>query len=112
MFKKRNFSVYDDFKTGFFYKLSLALGIILLLIYVFLKILSLLVSEDDGGFVGLLHNLANSGFAEPVIAFSIILLGVGFILYFFHLQFIKLGKIADDVEKDLADLEEKEEVAK
>jgi len=111
MFKKKNFSVYDDFKTGFFSKLSLALGVFLLLAYVFLKIASLLTGKENGGFFGLIYDLANSGFAESVIAFSIVFLGVGFVLYFLHLQFIKLAKIADDFKEELSNLEEKEEVA-
>ncbi len=111
MFKKRNFSVYNDFRTGFFSKISLALGVFLLIVYAFLKIVSLLASENNGGFLGLIYDLANSGFAESVIAFSIVFLGVGFVLYFLHLQFVKLAKISDDLEEELGDLEEKEEVA-
>jgi hypothetical protein len=29
-----------------------------------------------------------------------VFLGVGFILYFFHLQFVKLSKIADEIENE------------
>ena len=111
MFKKRIFSVYDDFRTGLFSKLSLFLGVILLLIYVFLKIVSFLIGEDSGSFFSLIYDLANYGFAESVIAFSIVFFGIGFVLYFLHLQFVKLAKIADEFEEDLKNLEEKEDVA-
>lgn len=109
MFKKRNFSVYDDFKTGFFSKLSLVLGAFLLIIYVFLMGISLFSSEESGGFFGLIYDLAHYGFAESVIAFSIVFIGVGFVLYFLHLQFVKLAKIADDFEEELKDIDSKEE---
>jgi len=112
MFKKRNFSVYDDFKTGLFSKLSLLLGVFLLIFYVFLKIVSLFIGKDNGGFFGLINDLTNSGFAESVIAFSIVFLGAGFVLYFLHLQFVKLAKIADDLKEELSDLEEKEEAVR
>ena len=37
---------------------------------------------------------------DSMIAFSIIFLGVGVILYFFQCQFAKLAKIADEIECD------------
>jgi len=96
--KKKYHSVYDDFKTGFFCKFSLFLGFGLLIVYVFLKVSSLLINQNDTGFFRLIYDGANSGYADSLIAFSILLIGVGFILYFLHCQFAKLAKIADEIE--------------
>ena len=99
MFKKKHFSVYDDFKTGFLYKLSFFIGLILLIAYIFLKIVSFFSNESGAGLIGTLYELSQSGFADSAIAFSIVFIGLGFILYFFHRQFAKLAKIADEIER-------------
>ena len=100
MFKERRFSAHEDFKTGIFCKLSLFLGFFLLLFYVFLKIISLFIGQNNTGFIQTIYDLSQSSVADSIIAFSIVFLGVGFILYFFHLQFVKLSKIADEIENE------------
>jgi len=100
MFKKRNISVYDDFRTGFFYKLSLFLGLLLLFVFVFLKVSSSFMGKEDAGFLRLIYDFSQSSYADSIIAFSIVFLGIGFILYFFHCQFAKLAKIADEIENE------------
>ena len=100
MFKERRFSAHEDFRTGIFCKLSLFLGFFLLLFYVFLKIISLFIGQNNTGFLQTIYDLSQSSVADSIIAFSIVFLGVGFILYFFHLQFVKLSKIADEIENE------------
>jgi hypothetical protein len=100
MFKERRFSAHEDFRTGIFCKLSLFLGCFLLLFYVFLKIISLFIGQNNTGFIQTIYDLSQSSVADSIIAFSIVFLGVGFILYFFHLQFVKLSKIADEIENE------------
>jgi len=100
MFKERRFSAHEDFRTGIFCKLSLFLGFFLLLFYVFLKIISLFIGRNNTGFIQTIYDLSQSSVADSIIAFSIVFLGVGFILYFFHLQFVKLSKIADEIENE------------
>ena len=100
MFKKKHFSVYDDFKTGLLYKIFLSLGLILLLIFVFFKGLSLFLDQESTGLPRLIYDFSHSGIIESIVAFSIIFLGVGIILYFFHCQFVKLAKIADEIENE------------
>jgi len=100
MFKKRNISVYDDFRTGFFYKFSLFLGLFLLFVFVFFKVSSLFISQEDTGFLQLIYNFSRSSYVDSIIAFSIIFLGIGIILYFFHCQFAKLARIADEIENE------------
>ncbi len=100
MFKERRFSAHEDFRTGIFCKLSLFLGFFLLLFYVFLKIISLFIGQNNTGFIQTIYDLSQSSVADSIIAFSIVFLGVGFILYFFHLQFVKLSKIADEIENE------------
>jgi Zn-dependent protease with chaperone function len=85
MAKKHFFSAHNDFKTGFFYKF---------IIYLIEKLLHPIGLSDDG--VG------------TILAFAILGLGFGFILYFFSRQFTKLSQIAEEVEQDesLGDEEE------
>ena len=84
MLKKRNISVYSDFKTGFFYKFFLLLGLLLLIFYIIqLAIPLIIINEDVLGII---------------LAFSILLLGAGIIAYFFNYQFAKLAEIADEIE--------------
>jgi hypothetical protein len=97
MVKKHLFSAHDDLKTGVFCKFFLILGCILFIIY--------LVEV-------LLHPVGLSdGITGIVLAFAILSLGLGLILYFFSCQFAKLSKIADEVENDesLIDKEETKE---
>jgi len=98
MAKERRFSAYHDFRTGFFYKLSIILGIILIIIYASLKIASSFIKEESTGLVKTLYDFSQSSRSEAIIAFAIILLALGVILYFFHYQFGKLAEIAEDIE--------------
>jgi hypothetical protein len=86
MLKKRNISVYSDFKTGFFCKILLFLGFILIFFYV-IQWATNLISIDEN-------------VSGIILAFSILFLGIGIILYFFNCQFAKLSEIADEVENE------------
>jgi len=97
MVKKHLFSPHNDMNTGFFYKFFLTLGCILLIIY--------LVET-------LLHPVGLSdGVKGTILAFAILSLGFGVLLYFFSRQFAKLSQIAEEVENDesLIDKEETKE---
>ena len=100
MFKERHFSVHNDFRTGFFSKLSIIFGIFLLIFYVFLNVISLFIDQNKTGFFQLLYDISQSSITNSIIAFSIVFLGVGLILYFFHFLFVRLSKIADEIEND------------
>jgi hypothetical protein len=97
MAKKHFFSAHYDFKTGFFYKFFLILGCILFIIYLVETLLHPIGLSDDG--IG------------TILAFVILCLGLGLILYFFSRQFTRLSKIAEEVEQDesLGDEEETKE---
>jgi hypothetical protein len=99
MVKKKKLSVYNDLRTGFFYKLCLLIGIFLLIFYIFLRIISLL-DENVKNSLWIFYNLSKFSTIDSILAFSIILLGVGFIFYFIHLQFIKLSNIAKEIENE------------
>ncbi len=99
MFKKRYFSAKDDLKTGFFCKLTLFFGLVLFLIYLFTKISALIIGEDSIGLAKQIYDFSQTSAPNSILAFSIILLGIGVILYFFYCQFAKLAKIADEIEK-------------
>jgi len=86
MIKQRNLSVYKDHKTGLFFKISIIFGILLL-------------------FIGLVFRVSSTTFLsqaniDAILAFSIIFIFVGLILYFFHYQFLKLSEIAEEIEKE------------
>ena len=100
MFKKRNISIYNNLKTSFFCKFSLILGIMLLFIFVFFKLSSLLIGENSTGVSQIIYDLSQSVYMEIAIAFSIIFLGVGVILYFFNCQFAKLAEITKELEDE------------
>jgi hypothetical protein len=86
MFKKRNISVYSDLKTGFFCKLLFIIGIILLIFYIVQKTIP---------FVDISESILGS-----ILAFAILTLGLGIILYLLSRQFAKLAKIAEEIEKE------------
>ena len=71
----------------------LALGIILLLFYIIDSLTQIF---------GI-----NSSTLGTILAFAIILIGVGLILYFFSCQFNKLATIADEIEQEGVSEEEK-----
>jgi hypothetical protein len=55
-----------------------------------------------------IYEFSQTTIPVSLLAFSFIFLAVGIILYFFHCQFAKLAKIADEIEKG-EDIEEKAE---
>ena len=83
MIKKRTISLYGKSKNKFFSKCFLILGVFLLIIFIILYALSLFETQ-----------------ASTILAFSIIFLFIGVILYFFHVQFAKLAKIAEEMENE------------
>jgi hypothetical protein len=86
MIKRRLISAHSDLKTGFFCKFFLILGVVLLVIAVLqYGVRSLSLGDAVDG---------------AILAFGIISVGLGFLLYFFSCQFAKLSSIADDIEHD------------
>jgi len=98
MTKKRHFSVYNDFRTGFFCKLSIFLGLTLIALYIIIKAFSFFIKEESSSLLQNIYNFSQSGRCESILAFSLILIAVGVILYFFHCQFGKLAEIAEEIE--------------
>jgi hypothetical protein len=107
MFKKRYFSTKDDFKTGFLCKFTLFVGILLLIIFIFFKVSSFIIGEESSGFVRQIYDFSQTIYPNSILAFSMIFLFVGIVLYFFSCQFAKLAKIAEEIEKgdEFEDLE-------
>ena len=84
MLKKRYFSAKYDFKTGFLCKFAIFLGILFLVI--------------SGIFLGI-SEFSGTSYPESFLALSVIMFAIGIIMYFLHCQFVKLGKIVDEVER-------------
>jgi hypothetical protein len=97
MIRHRNFSAYNDFKTGILYKLMIFLGIIFLVIFIFLELLKKL-SKDYSGLLKYFYDLSISNFPGIIISISILLISFGIILYFFNRQFSKLAEIAEEID--------------
>jgi len=100
MFTRKYHSAYSDFRTGFLYKFSLSIGLLLLFVYLFLKFSSLLLNAESTGLLYSIYDFSQSSYSGSIIAFSILFFSIGAILYFFHRQFSKLAKIANEIEKD------------
>lgn len=83
--KKRTLSVYSDHKTGFFCKLCIIIGILLLIIYLL---------ETTAHIFGL-----TDGTTGSMLGFSVLLLGIGILLFFFSYLFGKLAQIAEEIEQ-------------
>ncbi len=100
MIKKRYFSIHSDFKTGILCKISFFIGLILLIIFIFLKIVSFIAGSESSGFFEQIYNFSQTSSINTILAFSILLIGASVILYFFSCQFAKLSKIAEDLENE------------
>ena len=100
MFNKKYHSVHSDFKTGITCKFAFFLGTILLIIFGFFKISSFLIGSGSSGVLQPIYDFSQTTYPDSILAFSIISFFIGFILYFFHCQFAKLAKIADEIEKE------------
>jgi hypothetical protein len=82
-------------KTGFFCRFFIVLGIILLGVYLLERFLHPIGLAD--------------GVTGALLAFAILCIGLGVILYFFVCQFAKLSAIAEEVETDESLCDEEEE---
>ena len=68
------------------------------IIFIFLKVSSYIIGAGESGFLGQLYDFSQTTYPNSILAFSIILIFVGVVLYFFNCQFEKLAKIADEIE--------------
>jgi len=98
MVKIKYFSVYNDFRTGLFCKISFILGFILLIVYAIIKIIFFVSDENSSGFIKTIYDFSQNSQSDAIIAFSLLFFALGVILLFFHYQFAKLAKIAEDIE--------------
>ena len=101
MFKKRYHSVHNDFKTGILCKITIFGGIILLIIYVLITLLSFIFGSESSGFLNQIYSFSQSSYMSTILAFSILMIGASIILYFFSCQFAKLSEIAKDIENEV-----------
>ena len=100
MVKKRYFSAKSDFKTGFFCKFFIYLGIVFILLFLLFTIVSFFDIGKNSEFLRPLYDISTNSVPESILAFSIIFIAVGIIMYFFNCQFAKLAKIADEIENE------------
>ena len=98
MLKERYFPVNYDFRTWLYFKLFLFFGILFSAIYVFFKIISLIIGENNSGFILELFKFSQTDILNSFLPFSIIFYAIAVIFYYFNYQFSKLEKIADEIE--------------
>ena len=103
-FKNKKRAVEQYRKTsGFLSKISLFLGLLLLIVFIVLKIVSFMGPDAA------MYDVANSNVPGIAISFSVILIAVAIIMYFFDYQFSKLEKIIEEVESGKGPIFEDEE---
>ncbi|MEF8879157.1 MAG: hypothetical protein V5A64_02040 [Candidatus Thermoplasmatota archaeon] len=97
---KKFYSTHNDFTTGLLSKITITLGVILLILFIFLKTIAFFFAASNNIFFSFVYGVAYSDISGSMIAFSVLLIGVGVILCFIHTQFAKLAEIASEVEKN------------
>ena len=98
MLKKRYFSTHHNFKTGILCKLTLFLGFLFLIIYLIFLVISLVLNNENTGFLKQLFDISQSTIPLSLVSLAALLIFFGVLLYFFSCQFAKLEKIADEIE--------------
>jgi len=93
--KERIWSYKSGLKTFFLSKILLIIGVVLAFLYIFIYILDVLNLENANS---VFYYLTSSKISEIILAFSILSIGLGIIVYFFYTQFKKLSDIAEDIE--------------
>jgi amino acid transporter len=106
MLKERKYSIDNDFQTGLFSKITFILGVFLLILYLFFKIIAFFY-HNSTGLLKDIYNISISSTTDTIGAFSIIFIAVSIILYFFKKQFNKLSEIAEEIENENKDGETK-----
>jgi len=89
--KKKSVNQYRKTSSSLF-KITLFLGISLLIVFIILKVMSFMGSDSK------FYELSNSTVPGTIISISILFLAVSVIMYFFDYQFSKLEKIIEEVE--------------
>lgn len=93
IFKNKKKSVKQYRKTSSnLFKITLFLGISLLIVFIVLKVMSFMGPDSE------FYELSNSTVPGTIISISILFLAVSVIMYFFDYQFSKLEKIIEEVE--------------
>ncbi|MHA1355394.1 MAG: hypothetical protein ACTSR1_09510 [Candidatus Heimdallarchaeota archaeon] len=103
--KKKSVSQYRKTSSSLF-KITLFLGIFLLIVFIILKAMSFMGPDSE------FYELSNSTVPGTVISISIILFAVAVIMYFFDYQFSKLEKIIEEVESGKGPIFEEDEEEK
>ena len=74
------------------------MGFILLVVYAIIKIIFFVSDKNSSGFIKTIYDFSQNSQSDAIIAFSLLFFALGVILLFFHYQFGKLAKIAEDIE--------------
>jgi len=101
MRRENHFSTQNDFRTGIFSKLFFVFSIVLVIFLIFIAGIGTLFSNETNGVIGFIVGLYHSPVMDILLAFLIITVGLGGILYFFKKQFAKLDEISKEVEDEM-----------
>ena len=103
MIRKKFFSVKNDFRTGILSRVFLALAFILFFCIMIILTIGILFSNETNGIIGIVVGFYHSSVIDILLAFLIITVGLGGILWFFNRQFVKLDIIANEFDEDTDD---------
>ena len=99
MIKKRYISIYNSNRMKAYFRFFLVIGIILTIFYIIINISLIFVNENSTGLGLEIYNFSQTNIYNSLLPFSIIFYAIAVIFYFFNCQFLKLEKIADEIEK-------------
>ncbi len=100
MIRKKHVPMPNDFRTGFFSRLFFVVAFILLLLVLCIASIGIFFSSVTIGIIGFIVGLYHSSILDTLLAFLIITIGIGGILYFFNRQFAKLDEIAKELNEE------------
>ena len=90
--------MYNDFSTGLASKWLIFFGVVLFIVYGICTAIHFFIADQSEGFFALCSGFVNAGYNDIILAFAILSVGIGLLLWFFHRQFSKLAEIAEDIE--------------
>jgi len=85
-------------RSGLTGRILVYLGLFFIFIFVFFKLVSIVVSSESTGFLKSLYDISISSTPESFVALGIIIVFFGLVFLFFSHQFSKLADIADEIE--------------
>ena len=85
-------------RSGLTGRILLFFGLLFIAVFIFLKIISIIIGINSTGFLKSLYEISISSAPESLVALGIVFVFFSMVLFFFSYQFSKLAEIADEIE--------------